>query len=370
MPVELEQVLPAGDVALDPVLRGERLAHVVLEPGEADELHVGERGVGGEVLLARPADADHGDPQRAHANHPRGDWGLPGTRCRDLRRGPADGVGEHALDRRMVVHGIVLVAGAEVEDPAGAAAEAAAAAEDLAAGERADEDELVGRRDVEVLAVHLLGVELDRLRDAGGDRVRRVDAPHELALALVAPAQAARGAEQPLEDLRVVAGVEHEQAHAAEHGGVHAVDDRVVDLVVGDVAPPGQHVGGVEHVLREPVLGLLLGGGAYLELSGEALGDRAVDAARVDRAHLLLLALMDVLVPDGHSQLLIRHRLRCTRPRPASASRGGRPASYVARSAMMQTSSPNRWPAKLPTARVSASITSEALPRAWSVRVE
>ncbi len=70
-------------MTLDPVLGGERLAHVLLEPGQADELDVGVRLVGLEVPLARPADADHGDPQRAHANHPRGDSGLAGTGCRN-----------------------------------------------------------------------------------------------------------------------------------------------------------------------------------------------------------------------------------------------------------------------------------------------
>ena len=44
-----------------------------------------------------------------------------------------DRVGQHALDVRVVVDGVLLVAGAEVEDPARAAADAAAAAEHLAA---------------------------------------------------------------------------------------------------------------------------------------------------------------------------------------------------------------------------------------------
>ena len=57
---------------------------------------------------------------------------------------------------RVVVDGVVLVAGREEEDLPVAAAERAAAAEHLAAGERGDEDELVGGRDVEEFAVHLL----------------------------------------------------------------------------------------------------------------------------------------------------------------------------------------------------------------------
>ena len=107
------------------------------------------------------------------------------------RRGPQDRVGQHAPHVGMVVDGVVLVARAEVEDAPRAAVEAAAAAEHLAAGEGGDEDELVRRRDVEVLAVHLLGLDDDRVRDAGGDGMRGVDRPDQLALALVAPAQGA-----------------------------------------------------------------------------------------------------------------------------------------------------------------------------------
>src|SRR3954454_11811590 len=62
------------------------------------------------------------------------------ARCRPPRR-----VGEHALDVGVVVDRVFLVARAEVEDPARAAGPAAAAAEDFAAREARDEDELVRR---------------------------------------------------------------------------------------------------------------------------------------------------------------------------------------------------------------------------------
>src|SRR5437773_11743906 len=62
--------------------------------------------------------------------------------------GPAGGVGDDAEDVLVVVGGIGLVAGAEVEDLAPPAVVAAAAAEDLAAREPADEDEVVRRGDV------------------------------------------------------------------------------------------------------------------------------------------------------------------------------------------------------------------------------
>ena len=83
---------------------------------------------------------------------------------------------------------------------------------------------------------------------------------------------------------------------------LHPVDDRVVDLVVRDVPPPGEHVGVVEHVLREAVLGLLERRRAHArrvaEPGGQPGGDRRVHAVGIDGAHVLLRALVDVLAPD------------------------------------------------------------------------
>src|SRR3954465_9151251 len=81
----------------------------------------------------------------------------PSRADRQGRRRPAHGVADHLLDERLMVGRIGLVAGAEVEDPALAAPEAAAAAEDLPALKPAHEYQLVRGRDVEMLAVHLLG---------------------------------------------------------------------------------------------------------------------------------------------------------------------------------------------------------------------
>ena len=125
-----------------------------------------------------------------------------------------------------------------------------------------------------------------------------VDRPHQLALARVAPLEAARGAEQALEDLRVVAGVQDDEPHAAQHRLVHAVDDLVGDLVVRRVAPPGQHVGALEHLGGQAVLGLLERRRADGAEVGERGGEGAVDAVGVDRAHVVLRALVHVLVPD------------------------------------------------------------------------
>src|SRR5687767_9563305 len=64
------------------------------------------------------------------------------------RCAPRHRVGEHSPHVGVVVDRIVLVAGAEVDDPTRATPEGAAAAEHLAAAEGADEHELVRRRDV------------------------------------------------------------------------------------------------------------------------------------------------------------------------------------------------------------------------------
>ena len=97
--------------------------------------------------------------------------------------------------------------------------------------------------------------------EAGEDRVRAVDRPEPLALAGLAPAQGAGGAHQADEGLGEVARVQHDQAHALVHPGGHPGGDLVGDLAVRLVAPPDQHVGGVEPGLGQAVLGLVEGGG-------------------------------------------------------------------------------------------------------------
>src|SRR5687767_11771327 len=93
-------------------------------------------------------------------------------RSRPLAFHPGDAVRDYSANVGVVVHGVILVTRREEEDLAVAPPERAAAAEHLATGEGGDEDQLVRGRDVEGLAVHLLGVDDDRVRNALGDRVR------------------------------------------------------------------------------------------------------------------------------------------------------------------------------------------------------
>jgi hypothetical protein len=121
--------------------------------------------------------------------------------------------------------------------------------------------------------------------------------------------------------------VQDEQPHAVEDRLVHARDDGVVDLLVSDVPPPRQHVGVVEHVLRQPVLGLLLrrraDTHAVAEQLGQARGDRAVQPVWIERANLGLVALVDVLPPYGHPHDLTH--LITTSRRPTALENVGRP---------------------------------------------
>src|SRR5690349_18152133 len=130
---------------------------------------------------------------------------------------PRHGVCDHALYLGLKVNRVLLVPRAEVKDAPSAAVEAAAAAKHLAALERADEDELVRRRDVEELAVHLLVGDDEGLRDTRSDRMVWADGPDDLALAHLAPPQPAAGPHQPHEDLRLVARMQDDQAHAVEY---------------------------------------------------------------------------------------------------------------------------------------------------------
>ena len=205
----------------------------------------------------------------------------------------------------VVVDGIVLITGGEEEDAAVAALVGHAGAEDLAAREGGEEHQLVGCRDVEELAVHLLLRNHERLRHALRDGVCGVDGPHEFTVLFRAPPQCARCTHELAEDLRPMAGVQHEQAHACENVPVHALDDLVGDFPVGGVAPPDEHVGGGEDLFGEPVLWLVQRGGrdlgAIAQVLDDALGDCGVHAVGIDRADLLLDLLVAVLAPDENA---------------------------------------------------------------------
>ncbi len=68
-----------------------------------------------------------------------------------------------------------------------------------------------------------------------------------------------------------MARVQDDQAHAIEDVPMHPVDDDVGDPVVCHVAPPGEHVSPLQHLVGEPVLRLIQGGSAYDGLFAQML---------------------------------------------------------------------------------------------------
>ena len=80
-----------------------------------------------------------------------------------------------------------------------------------------------------------------------------------------------------------------------------ALDDRVVDLVVRRVAPPEQHVGLVELLLGQAVLGILQRHrrGDDIAVFAEQRRDLPVHALGIVLGNGLVLLFVDVFAPDG-----------------------------------------------------------------------
>src|SRR5215217_5713164 len=247
-----------------------------------------------------------------------------------LRARPLHRVGQNPLDIGVPVHRVLLITGREVEDLALAAPPATARPEDLASAEAGDEDQFIGAGDVEVLAVHLLLADHDRLRHSPGYGMGRRHRPNEFNLSGIAPCQRAGGAHQPDEDLGEVRGVQDQQAHAAENALMHPIDHLIINLSVGGVAPPGQHVCTCQHLPRQSVLWLILGGGTNLDCCSHEVTepgrDRAMHSLWISLRHagsISFKILVIVLAPDGDTDRT-HDRSVCQVQRPHEALGGPR----------------------------------------------
>ena len=134
-----------------------------------------------------------------------------------VRRHPVGRVAQDLLDGRVVVDGVLLVSGTEVEDLAASAPEGQSGPEHLAAVEAGDEDRLVDLTDVERLAVHLRVRHDHRVGDAVGDRVPGRRGPDQLAAPVPEAEAAAGGADDGPERLGVEGGVQRDEAHPLAH---------------------------------------------------------------------------------------------------------------------------------------------------------
>jgi len=137
-----------------------------------------------------------------------------GIRDADRWLGPVDSIGNDALNLRVMVGRIGLVAWAEIKHASIAALPCRAAAKDLAAGEPGNENQLIWRWNTEGLALHLLGGDFKIIADACCDGVVRSDVPDAFLVGRFAPFQGASRSHEGFEDFRVVAGVEDNEPHA------------------------------------------------------------------------------------------------------------------------------------------------------------
>jgi hypothetical protein len=79
--------------------------------------------------------------------------------------------------------------------------------------------------------------------------------------------------------------------------------NRILHLTMRHVSPPRQHVGRIEHVLRQPVVGLVERRRAQHEfiIGAKRGGDTLVHAFRVNVGDDLVFLLVNVLAPNRHA---------------------------------------------------------------------
>jgi hypothetical protein len=139
------------------------------------------------------------------------------------------------------------------------------------------------------------------------DWMARINAPHPFALANLAPDQRTARSHQTLKDLRKVAGMENDEAHAVEDPLLDAIDDAIFDVAVGHVSPPGQHVGICEYLVGQAVIWLVEGRGLHeVAFLAESIRQDRVNPFGIHRPNLLVDFLVSKLIPNGHAQR-VRH---------------------------------------------------------------
>ena len=92
---------------------------------------------------------------------------------------------------------------------------------------------------------------------------------------------------QLAEDLREVAGMQHDQPHAFPDTLLHPVNDFIPHFAMNLVAPPDQHISVFQALLGQAMLGHVLGCHFKADVLGaiEGLGNGAVNALRIKLGH-------------------------------------------------------------------------------------
>ena len=222
---------------------------------------------------------------------------------------PANCVANDRLNGFVIEDREGFVARLEIEEPAVAAVEGTARAEDLAALVPAHKHDLVGLGDTKRLGIGFDAVELKISVDALCDGVCGVDNPNTLKVAVLTPRKVAGRAHERLEYLRMVCRMEADYAHTHKNRGLYAGDDLIGNVPMSDVTPPDEHVGVVDDLLRQSAFRLVNSRGADLDVVAfQEVGDRLMNAVRVDLGNALVMPFVMIFVPNRYSHFLISER--------------------------------------------------------------
>ena len=220
--------------------------------------------------------------------------------------GPTYRIGDYALYVRIMEGGACFVAGLEVEHLAGIPQEGSTCAEYVAVLIPSAEYKLGGLGNEEGLCIKLLFFD----KEAGGDTlcngVGGEQVPHNLAL-ITSPGQVAGRAENCTEGLGMVRRMERDKAHFAQQNTtLNAGDQGVVYLTVSHVAPPDEHVGVVQYLVRQTLIGIVQSGESYLDVIflGEEFSDGGVDAVGIQLHSAGVSLFVTEFVPDSNSDIV------------------------------------------------------------------
>ena len=120
------------------------------------------------------------------------------------------------------------------------------------------------------------------------------------------PAQGALGAHKPLENLRFVAGMEHDQPHAPQHPLLHPRNNFIGHAAMLAMTPPDQHVRVLQQRFGQAGLGLAQIGGAnhkFVLMPLKGLANACVQPFGIYVQHLGALVervLITVFRPNSH----------------------------------------------------------------------
>lgn len=113
---------------------------------------------------------------------------------------PAHRVGNDALNQRMMISWMGLMAGPEIKDPSLPTSIATSTAKDLSTTEPAQQNQDIGLRNIEILAIHLFVIQFKVRANARDGRMARLNDPQSLVVIALSPVEITGRTHQTFED--------------------------------------------------------------------------------------------------------------------------------------------------------------------------